>query len=76
MKETAQLSVKEQLKNVALADVVSSRRVADTLREAFVGALLAKVKDMSPSEILDSMDRIDKMPIKSYQDVLDMIETA
>jgi hypothetical protein len=67
---------KERLKEMLISDVISSRRTADTLREAFVGALLAKTAEMSPEQILSAIERVDKTPIKSYQDVLGMIDNS
>lgn len=67
---------RERLREMLIADVINSRRTADTLREAFVGALLAKATEMSPEQILSAIERVDKTPIKSYQDVLGMIDNS
>jgi hypothetical protein len=67
---------REQLKNICLTDIVSARRVADTLREGLVSSLLSRVDKMEIDQIMTCMAEINKMPIDSYRDVLGLIETA
>ena len=64
-----------RLSELALSDAVNANRASDTLREALVGVLVKKAPEMSPDEIFDAIERIDRMEsLSKHEKMVSMLE--
>lgn len=66
-------NVREQLKNILMADVVNSRRLTDGLREALISAIIKKADDLTASELISVIREVDKTPVSQYREILDLL---
>lgn len=67
--------IRIKLKEIALTDVLNSRRMNDAIREALTSALLKKTDEMSASEILTTIAQIEAIPKTApYREILDLLD--
>lgn len=71
----ADIDVREQLKNILMADVVNSRRLTDGLREALITSIIKKADDLSAQDLLSIIREVDKTPVSQYREILDLLDT-
>lgn len=68
-------SLRDRFAEIALSDAMSANRTTDALREALVSALVKKASDMTPEEIFDSIERIEKMDsISRHEKMVSLLE--